>query len=119
MFFTKARRELARRFAVTSRDDHPSMPLQARLIATARATIQVAEVRLLKACQIRNVTELLAREAARLRAATGRAGTIAATDAIVIAFAATCSAPVILTSDSKDLGPLALHATRSIRILPT
>jgi hypothetical protein len=47
MFFTKARRELARRFAVTSRDDHPSMPLQARLMAPARATT-VAEVRLLK-----------------------------------------------------------------------
>jgi len=36
-----------------------------------------------------------------------------------VAFAATCSAPVILTSESKDLGALAVHATRSIRILPT
>jgi hypothetical protein len=83
LFFTKARSELARRFAVTSRDDHPSMPLQAGLMAPARATIHVAEVRLLKAFQIRDVTELVAHDSERRRA---RAGTITATDAIVIAF---------------------------------
>jgi predicted nucleic acid-binding protein len=95
----------------------PSVVLAEALTGDHRR--DVAENRLLKACQIRNVTELLAREAARLRAATGRAGTIAATDAIVVAFAATCSAPVILTSDSRDLGALAAHAERSIHILPT
>jgi predicted nucleic acid-binding protein len=43
--------------------------------------------RLLHACQIRDVTEPLAREAGRLRAATGRAATISAADSIVAAFA--------------------------------
>ena len=78
----------------------------------------VAANRLLKACQIRDVTELLAREAARLRA-TGRAGTIAAMDATVVAFASACSAPVILASDPKDLGALADHAQQPIVISAT
>ncbi|MDT3442759.1 PIN domain-containing protein [Pseudofrankia sp. BMG5.37] len=55
--------------------------------------------RLLRACQVREVDELLAREGARVRTATGRAGSISATDAIVAAFAATQHDPVILTSD--------------------
>jgi predicted nucleic acid-binding protein len=76
----------------------------------------VAANRLLKACQISDVTELLAREAARLRGATGRAGTIAAMDATVVAFASACSAPVILASDPKDLGALADHAQQLIVI---
>jgi predicted nucleic acid-binding protein len=72
--------------------------------------------RLLKACQIRDVTELLSREAARLWGATGRAGTITATDAIVVSFASICSAPVIMTSDPKDLSTLAGHARQPILI---
>jgi hypothetical protein len=80
---------------------------------------RVAANRLLKACQIRDVTELRGREAARLRGATGRAGTITATDAIVVAFASACSAPVILTSDPKDLGALADHAGQSIFVSTT
>jgi hypothetical protein len=75
--------------------------------------------RLLRACQIRDVTELLVREAGRLRGATGRAGTITATDAIVVAFASACNAPVILTSDPKDVGALADHAERSIIVSAT
>jgi len=43
--------------------------------------------RLLSGCQIRVVDERQAREAARLRTATGRAGTISAVDAVVAAFA--------------------------------
>lgn len=39
--------------------------------------------RLLRACQVRDVTEPHAREAARLRTATGRTATIDATDAVV------------------------------------
>jgi hypothetical protein len=78
----------------------------------------VAANRLLKACQIRDVTELRGREAARLRGA-GRAGTITATDAIVVAFASACSAPVILTCDPKDLGALADHAGQSIFVSTT
>ncbi|MDQ3630482.1 MAG: hypothetical protein M3417_04230 [Actinomycetota bacterium] len=38
--------------------------------------------RLLRTCQIREVDESCAREAARLRTATGRAGTISAADAL-------------------------------------
>ncbi len=72
--------------------------------------------RLLRGCQVRDVTEPLAREGARLRAATGRAGTITATDAIVAAFAATCRAPVVLTSDPHDLAALAGHSTRPITV---
>ena len=55
--------------------------------------------RLLRACQIRDVSEPLARVAAALRTATGRAGTISATDAIVAAYADTCPEPMVLTTD--------------------
>jgi predicted nucleic acid-binding protein len=72
--------------------------------------------RLLRACQVRDVTELLAREAARLRAATRRAKTITATDAIVAAFAAASPDPTVLTSDPNDLAALAEHASQSIRV---
>jgi predicted nucleic acid-binding protein len=72
--------------------------------------------RLLRACQVRDVTEPHAREAARLRAATGRPATFAATDAVVAAFASTCSSPVVLTSDPRDLAALAAHAARPITI---
>jgi predicted nucleic acid-binding protein len=72
--------------------------------------------RLLRACQIRDVTEPHAREAARLRTATGRAATITATDAVVAAFASACSDPVVLTSDPRDLAALCEHAGRPITI---
>lgn len=72
--------------------------------------------RLLRLCQIRNVDASLAREAARLRTATGRAATISATDAIVAAFASTCTDPVVLTSDPRDLGALAQHTQRPITV---
>jgi predicted nucleic acid-binding protein len=70
--------------------------------------------RLLRACQVRDITEPLARAAAQLRTATGRAGTIAATDAIVTAYAANSSDPVVLTSDPADITALAAHARRRI-----
>lgn len=73
--------------------------------------------RLLRACQIRDVDEPQAREAARLRTTTGRASTISATDAIVAAFASGCTNPVVLTSDPRDLTALAEHATRPITVL--
>lgn len=72
--------------------------------------------RLLRACQIRDVTEPHAREAARLRTATGRPTTIAATDAVVAAFASTCADPIVLTSDPPDLAALSEHAGRPITI---
>lgn len=72
--------------------------------------------RLLRACQIRDVTQSQAREAARLRTATRRAGTISATDAIVAAFASTCPDPLVLTSDTRDLAALTEHVARPITV---
>ena len=72
--------------------------------------------RLLRACQVRDVTEPYAREAARLRTATGRPATITATDAVVPPFASTRPDPTVLTSDPGDLGALAPHAARPIMI---
>jgi hypothetical protein len=72
--------------------------------------------RLLRACQVRDVTEPQAREAARLRTATGRASAISATDAVVAAFASACPDPVVLTSDPHDLTALSQHAARPITI---
>jgi predicted nucleic acid-binding protein len=72
--------------------------------------------RLLRACQVRDVTEPQAREAARLRTATRRAAAISATDAIVAAFASACPDPVVLTSDPRDLTTLSQHAARPITI---
>jgi hypothetical protein len=68
--------------------------------------------RLLRTCQVRDTTEPHAREAARLRTATGRAATITDADAIVTAYAATCHDPVILTT-------LAQHSPRPITIART
>lgn len=72
--------------------------------------------RLLRTCQVRDVTEPHAREAARLRTATGRPTTITATDAVVAAFASTCPSPIVLTSGSRDLAALSAHAARPITI---
>jgi hypothetical protein len=71
---------------------------------------------LLRACQVRDVTEPHAREAARLRTATGRAATITATAAVAAAFASTCPSPIVLTSDPRDLAALAEHAAHPITI---
>ncbi|MGH3839481.1 MAG: hypothetical protein ACRDSF_27845 [Pseudonocardiaceae bacterium] len=57
-----------------------------------------------------------AREGARLRACTGRAGTISATDAIVAAFASTLPDPVVLTRNPKDLDAVAEHTARPITV---
>ena len=72
--------------------------------------------RLLRACQVRDVTEPQAREAARLRTATGRAAEISATDAIVAAYASACPDPVVLTSDPHDLIALSEHTARPIAV---
>jgi predicted nucleic acid-binding protein len=71
---------------------------------------------LLRTCQVRDITEILAREGARLRAATGRAGTISATDAVVAAFASCCSHPTVLTSDPADLTALAAYTAHPVTI---
>lgn len=75
--------------------------------------------RLLRACQIRDVDEHVARAAAHLRTATGRAGDISAADAIVAAYADSRPDPVVLTSDPADLTALAAHAKRHITVVRT
>ncbi len=72
--------------------------------------------RLLRACQIRDVDQSLARAAAWLRTATGRAGTISAADAIVAAHADTCPEPIVLTSDAADLTALASNTRRRVTV---
>jgi len=73
--------------------------------------------RLLRTCQIRDVDETQAREAARLRTATGRAGTISAVDAIVAALAGAGPYGVVLTTDPRDLRALAEHTARPISVV--
>ena len=73
--------------------------------------------RLLKACQVRDVDETQARDAARLRTATGRARSISAVDAVVAAVAAQGSEATVLTSDPKDLLALAEHASNSVIVV--
>lgn len=75
--------------------------------------------RLLRTCLVRDVDEHHAREAARLRTATGRASTISAVDAVVVAFAGSRPEPLVLTSDPADLTALADHASRPITIAAT
>jgi predicted nucleic acid-binding protein len=73
--------------------------------------------RLLKLCQVRDVDELQARDAARMRTATGRAGTISAVDAVVVAQAATRRSPVVVTSDPNDMNDLAAQALRPVAVV--
>lgn len=73
--------------------------------------------RILRACQVRDVGELMARTAARMRTATGRAGSISAVDAVVAAIAVSKPESIVLTSDSDNLTALADTAPRSIVIV--
>lgn len=73
--------------------------------------------RLLRTCQVREVGETHAREAARLRTATGRAGTISAVDAVVAAYAGDAPDAVVLTSDPTDLRALSEHTVVPISVI--
>lgn len=73
--------------------------------------------RLLRTCQVRDVDERQAREAARLRTATGRAGSISAVDAVVAATAAQLRDAVVLTSDPDDLRALAGQASSPFTVV--
>lgn len=73
--------------------------------------------RLLRTCQVRDVDEITARAAARLRTATRRAGAISAVDAVVAAFADVVPAPIVLTSDPGDLTSLADHTLQRLRVV--
>ena len=72
--------------------------------------------RLLKACQIRDVDEMQAREAARLRTSTGRAGAISAVDAVVVALAESRPDAVVLTGDPRHIRSLAEHAMSDVAV---
>lgn len=75
--------------------------------------------RLLHACQVRDVSVPLAREAADLRTRTGRAAKISAVDALVVAFASGLREhAVVLTSDGRDIRDLAAVAPRPVTVLP-
>lgn len=71
----------------------------------------------MRTCQVRGVDELLARDSARLRTATGRASKISAVDAVVAAFAGALPDPIVLTSDPRDLGALAEHVRPPVTII--
>ena len=72
------------------------------------------ENQLVRMCQVRDVTERLARDAALLRTRSGRASTISATDAVVAAFAVGCADPIVLTSDPDDLNALVAEQTPTV-----
>jgi predicted nucleic acid-binding protein len=74
------------------------------------------ENHLLGLCQIRPVVEQTARNAARMRAATGRADEISATDAIVAALAISVRDSVIVTSDPVDLSDLVNTQSVVVRV---
>ncbi len=72
--------------------------------------------RLLRACQVRDVDETQAREAARLRTATERSGAISAVDAVVAAVAGARPGGLILTSDPGGLRALGDHTTYPVTV---
>lgn len=73
--------------------------------------------RLLRACQVCDVDEVQAREAARLRTATDGARGISAVDAVVAALAGAGPDAVVLTSDPLDLRALAEHTVSPISVV--
>ncbi len=73
--------------------------------------------RMIKMSVVIPVDEELARRAARLRTATGRASEISATDAIVAARAAASSGSTVITSDPDDLGALAAQCVARFSVV--
>lgn len=69
--------------------------------------------RLLRTCEIVVTDESLARDAAGLRTRTGRAGSISAVDALVVAVAALGQTPArVVTSDQPDIDALVAASGR-------
>ncbi|TAM87807.1 MAG: PIN domain-containing protein [Jatrophihabitans sp.] len=93
----------------------PSVVLTEALTGDHRRDFPVD--RLLRACQVRSVDEVLARRAARLRTATGRAGAISAVDAVVVALAEALGGGWVFTSDPRDLRALADLAASPITVV--
>ncbi len=92
----------------------PSVVLTEALTGDHRRDFHVN--RLVAMCQVRDVSERLARDAAALRTRTGRAARISATDAIVAAFAVGTPDPIVLTSDPDDLAALISPHAGHVRI---
>lgn len=93
----------------------PSVVLTEALTGDHRRDVHAN--RLLRACQIHPVDERQAREAARLRTATRRAGTLSAVDAVVAALASDLADAVVLTSDPTDLRALIEHSALPVRVV--
>jgi hypothetical protein len=74
------------------------------------------ENRLLRTCELRDVDEALAREAAALRAQVRTRWTPSAVDAVVVAVADQVGGGTVLSSDPSDLRALARHTHNSVRI---
>jgi predicted nucleic acid-binding protein len=72
--------------------------------------------RLLRACDVRPVDEILARSAARLRASATVRRTPSAVDAIVVAIADQAGGAVVLSSDLADLRALAHHTSNRVTV---
>ena len=92
----------------------PAVVLTESLTGDHRRDFHVTQ--LVRMCQIRDVTEPLARDAALLRTRTGRATTFSATNAIVAAFAVSQPDPIVLTSDPDDLTALVAGHTNVVTI---
>ena len=73
--------------------------------------------RLLRTCLVVDVDEATCREAARIRTASGRAASISAVDAVVVAVAASRPYPGVLTSDPDHMAALIAQSPRSIGIV--
>jgi predicted nucleic acid-binding protein len=95
----------------------PAVVLAEALTGDARRDFRANH--LLRTCQVRDIDEPMAREAARLRTATGKASKISAVDAVVAAFATLHPDPIILTSDPRDLGALAAQTVRPVTVAAT
>jgi predicted nucleic acid-binding protein len=74
------------------------------------------ENRLVKACDIRPVDELLARRAAGLRTLAARTRNPSAVDAVLIALADQLGGAIVLTSDPGDLRARATHTSNPVEI---
>lgn len=91
----------------------PAVVLTEALTGDHRRDFQ--QNRLLRSCIIRVTDEILARKAAALRTAVGRARGPSAVDAIVIALADEVGGATVLTGDLSDLRALARHAVNDVR----
>ena len=76
------------------------------------------ENRLLRTCDVQPVDEMLAREAAGLRARMTGRRVPSAVDAIVVAAADRAGGAIVLSSDVGDLRALARHTSNQVRVEP-